>query len=76
VAENALVSRPQWRASVSVIDAPGARFIAALGEAMPLSRALDVAGVTFDFEAWLHDAVRQQWLQAVEPVGDASVGAR
>lgn len=76
VAENALVSRPQWRASVSVIDAPGARFIAALGEAMPLSRALDAAGGRFDFEAWLHDAVRQQWLQAVEPVGDASVGAR
>lgn len=74
--ENALVSRSQWRASVSVIDAPGACFVAALREAMPLSRALDAAGAPFDFEAWLHDAVRQQWLQAVELVGDASAGAR
>ena len=75
VAENALVARPQWRASVATIDEPGARFIAALARALPLADALDAAGPAFRFEPWLHEAVRQQWLQAVEPVAEPSSGA-
>ena len=73
--ETALVSRPQWRATVSAIDQPSARFLAALLEGVALHHALDAAGARFEFEAWLHDAVRQQWLQAVEPMAGPSSGA-
>ena len=73
--EIALVARPQWRATVDAIDEPNARFTTALLGGAPLARALDAAGPTFAFEAWLHDAVRQQWLQAVEPVAEPDSGA-
>ena len=76
-AETALVSRPQWRASVCVLDEATARFMAALQEGAALAAALDAGGEAFAFEPWLHDAVRQQWLQAVEPAVDTpSGGAR
>lgn len=77
VAETALVARPQWRASVSVVDEAAVRFMGALQEGVDLARALDAAGAAFQFEPWLHDAVRQQWLLAVEPAADThSEGAR
>jgi hypothetical protein len=74
VAETALVARPQWRATVSVLDEATSKFMAALQSAATLAAALDAAGATFQFEAWLHDAVRQQWLQAVAPAAEASPG--
>ena len=73
-AETALVARPQWRASVCAIDDASARFTAALQRGATLTAALDAAGATFQFEPWLHDAVRQQWLQAVEPIDIPSGG--
>jgi hypothetical protein len=74
VAETALVARPQWHATVSAIDEATSRFMAALQGGAALDRALDAAGAKFQFEAWLHDAVRQQWLQAVETVAETLLG--
>lgn len=74
VVETALVARPQWRASVCAIDQATARFMAALQDGTALAGALDACGNAFQFEPWLHDAVRQQWLQAVEPIANASLG--
>ncbi|HET7526256.1 MAG TPA: DNA-binding domain-containing protein [Burkholderiaceae bacterium] len=74
VAETALVARPQWQAAVSVLDEATARFMRALQQGADLTRALDAAGAWFQFEPWLHDAVRQQWLQAVEPASHTSSG--
>jgi len=74
VAETALVARPQWRGTVSVVDEATSKFMAALRSGATLARALDAAGAKFQFEAWLHDAVRQQWLQAVEPAVETPSG--
>ena len=65
-AETALIARPQWRGAVSAIDAASARFMSALVDGADVARALDAAGESFQFESWLHDAVRHEWLQAVE----------
>ena len=75
VAETALVARPQWRATVSVVHEATSKFMAALQGGAALARALEAAGATFLFEPWLHEAVRQQWLQAVEPAAGALSGA-
>ena len=74
VAETALVARPGWRATVQAVDAATARFMAALQDGVALALALDAAGAEFQFEPWLHDAVRQQWLQAVQPAADNASG--
>jgi hypothetical protein len=74
VSETALVSRRQWRATVSAVDEATSRFMAALQGGASLDSALDAAGATFQFEAWLHDAVRQQWLQAVQPAAETLSG--
>ncbi|HEU5296960.1 MAG TPA: DNA-binding domain-containing protein [Burkholderiaceae bacterium] len=73
-AETALIARPQWQAVVSAIDPACARFMNALVDGADVARALDAAGAPFRFEPWLHDAVRHQWLQAVEPAHDAPAG--
>jgi hypothetical protein len=74
LAETALVARPQWRAEVCAIDDATVRFMAALQSGTTLAAALDVAGAGFQFEPWLHDAVRQQWLQAVAPAVNTPSG--
>ena len=74
VAETALVARPSWRATVQVVGLGTARFMAALQDGVALAPALDAAGTAFQFGPWLHDAVRQRWLQAVEPVADTRSG--
>ena len=74
VAETALVARPQWRATVSAIDDDSARFFDALQRGGSLAQALDAAGTAFEFERWLHEAVRQRWLQGVEGVACPAAG--
>jgi len=74
VAETALVARPQWRGSVSVVGEAAVRFMGALREGADLAGALDAAGDAFQFEPWLHDAVRQHWLQAVQHADAGSPG--
>jgi hypothetical protein len=66
VAETALIAREGWRASVVAVDEPGAVFFEALLQGADLARALDAAGAAFAFDRWLADALRQQWLRAIE----------
>ena len=47
------------------IDAATDRWILALSQGLNLEAALDAAGASFDFSAWLDQAVRQGWLDAV-----------
>ena len=74
VAETALVARDGWRPTVNGIDEATRRFTAALQRGAHLAHALDEAGDGFQFDEWLHDAVRQQWLLAVAPVADRPDG--
>jgi hypothetical protein len=74
LAETALVSRDGWRATVSRIDDATRLFMSAVQSGTHLARALDEAGAAFDFNTWLHDAVRQQWLAAVQAVADTPSG--
>src|SRR5204862_198351 len=65
--EIALVARDGWRASVQRIDdASMATFFEALLQGVTLARALDAAGSAFQFDRWLADALRHQWLAAIE----------
>ena len=57
---NALTGLP-----VQAIDAMTERWTTALGQGMSLDAALDAVGDAFDFAAWLDQAVRQGWLDAV-----------
>ena len=51
--------------AVEVLDAASERWIAALDAGHTLDIALDAAGERFDFTAWLEQAIRQGWLDAV-----------
>lgn len=50
---------------VELLDAATERWVAALDAGHTLDAALDSAGDTFDFAAWLEQAVRQGWLDGV-----------
>jgi hypothetical protein len=72
VQETALVARDGWRASVERIGEPSvATFFEALLRGATLAHALDAAGSAFAFDRWLGDALRQQWLAAIERTADA-----
>ena len=51
--------------SVQEIDTATDRWIVALSQGLSLEAALDSAGDGFDFAAWLDQAARQGWLDAV-----------
>ena len=73
IGETALIARDGWRASVQRIDdASVAVFFEALLHGGTLARALDAAGAAFRFDRWLADALRHQWLAAVERTADAA----
>jgi hypothetical protein len=74
-AECAWVWRDGWRAAVSALDAPDARFVGALQRGESLAAALECAGAAFAFEAWLREAVTQRWLAAVRFLPDAPTEA-
>ena len=69
-AENALVVRAGWRASVRTVDAATARWTTALLGGASIGVALDAAGDGFDFSAWLATALQARWLKGVEPIAD------
>jgi hypothetical protein len=56
-------TRPEM--SVQAIDEATDRWILALNQNMNLDAALDFAGTGFDFAAWLNQATRKGWLDAV-----------
>lgn len=74
-AECAWVWRDGWRAAVSALDAPDAKFVSALQRGESLASALDDAGAAFHFEAWLREAVTHRWLAAVRSLPDAPTEA-
>jgi hypothetical protein len=51
--------------SVEALDAATDRWVAALVAGQTLDLALDSAGETFDFAAWLGPAIRQGWIDGV-----------
>ena len=63
--ECALVRREGFRAAVHALDAPAARFTAALQRGAVLAAALAEAGAGFDFEPWLVDALQAGAIAAV-----------
>jgi hypothetical protein len=73
-----MIERPQpqtawvWRQQagsqgtpVQAVDEATDRWILALGQDMNLDAALDFAGTGFDFAAWLNQAAKKGWLDAV-----------
>ena len=69
--EIALLARDGWRASVQRIDdASVAVFFEALLRGATLAHALAAAGDAFRFDRWLADALRCQWLAAIEHSAD------
>jgi hypothetical protein len=72
VQQTALVARDGWRGSVVAIDELSvAAFFEALLRGATLAHALDAAGSAFAFDRWLGDALRRQWLAAIERTADA-----
>ena len=74
-AEHALVWRSGWRAAVTAIPAGDAAFMQCLLEGQPLGPALDDARSAdpgWSFEAWLLDALRQGWIDALVPAAPAA----
>jgi hypothetical protein len=69
-AEDALVVRQGWRGVVHRLDAASAQWTQRLLAGATLADALEHADAAFDFAAWLHTAIREQWLQAVVAAGD------
>ncbi len=51
--------------ALEMLDAASDRWVAALDAGHTLDIALDSAGEGFDFAAWLEQAIRQGWLDAV-----------
>ena len=71
VAESALVWRQGWLAQLTTCSAPEAAFVQALLGGASLLAALDAPGLatTFDFSAWLTDAVQNRVLLGIEVIG-------
>ena len=65
IGEQALVVRDGWRVTVSALPADAARFTFAVLAGRSLALALQAAGASFDFEAWVIAALQQQRLAAV-----------
>jgi len=64
--ENALVQRRGWKAEPSAVDAPVARFSAALLAGATLASALTEGGADFDFEHWLIGALHGGAIVGIE----------
>lgn len=63
--EHAVVWRAGWRACAETIDPSAAQWMQALLNGESLAAALERAGSGFAFEAWLVQALQQQWLWRV-----------
>lgn len=64
--ETALVWRRGWRAQVCALDASDVPFTRAAFEGRDLAAALDAAGSSFAFDAWLACALREGWIAGID----------
>ena len=69
-AEQVLVVRKGWRAVVHGLGEAEADWVASLLAGENLSAALERAGASFDFAAWLGAALREQWVKGVAVLRD------
>ncbi|MEO8060087.1 MAG: DNA-binding domain-containing protein [Burkholderiales bacterium] len=63
--EQVLVVRRGWQAVVHALGQAEAAWTERLLAGANLAAALDAAGASFDFAAWLGTAVREQWVKGV-----------
>jgi Putative DNA-binding domain len=63
--EQVLVARSGWRAVVYPLDAATADWTEQVLAGASLEAALEAAGASFDFAAWLASALRESWLKGV-----------
>lgn len=73
--ESAWVWRHGWRADVQIADDAEAAFLQVAANGGSLGAALDAAGNTFDFAAWLGAAISRRMLVAVRTEVPASTEA-
>lgn len=66
--ETAWVWREGFRARVRALDADAARCMQVLLKGGSMAAALAAAGVGFDVERWLHEALRADWIARVHPL--------
>ncbi|MBA3590054.1 putative DNA-binding domain-containing protein [Methylibium sp.] len=64
--ESVVVARAAWRALPHAVDAPTFAWMRSLHANATLAQALVQAGPDFEFNAWLLQAVQQQWLWKAE----------
>jgi hypothetical protein len=69
-AESVLVARRGWRGEASVVDAATAAWTRALLGGASLAAALAAAGDTFDFTAWLTQAIQSGWVKGIRVTRD------
>jgi len=67
--EFALVWRKGWKAEVQAVDALTAQWTEALVAGASVGGALQAMPADFAFEPWLLQALQQQWVLGVVPVG-------
>ncbi len=65
-----LIARAGWRARVHAVDEATLAWTRLLLGRTPLSLALERAGESFDFAAWLTSALREGWLKEVVCLSD------
>lgn len=70
IGESVVVSRAGWRGVVHRAEPSALAFMRALLDEADLAQALDLAGVEFDFAAWLAEALRCHWMKGIERVAD------
>ena len=68
--ESVFVARRGWRAVVHLLDERTADWTQDLLADASLADALDHAGESFDFAAWLADVLRESWLKGVVASND------
>jgi hypothetical protein len=68
--QTVLVARHGWRATVHELAPADGAFTEALLAGASLAAALDQAGASLDFSAWLARALRDGWLKGVAHGGD------
>ena len=56
---------PTAAVRIEALEAATSRWVGALARGASIASALDAAGATFDFAAWLREAITQGWLDGV-----------